>query len=400
MNFDTLNQIIDRYKTTFSTIHDREIYKWRAVQHFQNHWNPDADDFAAMLEESISPTRNLMDSGNYFPRRMLFNYARVEPAALRQVMLDLFDEDADLVSRMHAFQKGIRGINEVHYPGKHHYQDHRAIMVYLTLRYPERYFFYKFTMFKAFAVMVDYPAEVVKGRTATVLHYEQLCRIIRPVLAADNDLIRLHQGRLRRHDFADTALNLLTQDVIYAATLYLRNEIDTRKKQLRIDVVTQHLLARDYTPTLRGRVVNWLENQQTAKAVGDEGELMILEYEQQQLLDWGIRDLAPEHVAKTKGDGLGYDILSYTKDRREKYIEVKATRGVYNATFYISAPELKKSTEKPDQYFLYRLFDMNIQQRTARLIVRPGSLQALCTQPSNYVVLLDATEPVAPVEIK
>ena len=53
-----------------------------------------------------------------------------------------------------------------------------------------------------------------------------------------------------------------------------------------------------------------------------------------------------EHVAKTKGDGFGYDILSYDVINNavvEKYIEVKATTGNSTKPFDISENEVAVS---------------------------------------------------------
>ena len=48
-----------------------ENYKWEAVQWFQDHWDIEADDFAAMLKASLEKTKNLLLSKNNFPRGMI-----------------------------------------------------------------------------------------------------------------------------------------------------------------------------------------------------------------------------------------------------------------------------------------------------------------------------------------
>ena len=59
--------------------------------------------------------------------------------------------------------------------------------------------------------------------------------------------------------------------------------------------------------------------------------------------------------AQTKGDGLGYDILSFFMDGREKYIEVKSTTGPLKTSFYLSKNELGFLGEHKDDAFLYRV---------------------------------------------
>jgi Domain of unknown function (DUF3883) len=53
----------------------------------------------------------------------------------------------------------------------------------------------------------------------------------------------------------------------------------------------------------------------------------VVALEQQQLRDTGHPDLAGRvrWVARDDGDGLGYDVLSFTGDGRERHIEVKTT---------------------------------------------------------------------------
>ena len=61
------------------------------------------------------------------------------------------------------------------------------------------------------------------------------------------------------------------------------------------------------------------------------------------------------HVSQEKGDGLGYDILSFFSDGRKKYIEVKTTSNQVTSSYNISRNELSFLKENPDQSFIYRL---------------------------------------------
>ena len=48
-------------------IHKDEIYKWKAVKVFQDSWDIKAKNFYAMLDNALSESKNLLDSGQYFP---------------------------------------------------------------------------------------------------------------------------------------------------------------------------------------------------------------------------------------------------------------------------------------------------------------------------------------------
>ena len=66
-----------------------------------------------------------------------------------------------------------------------------------------------------------------------------------------------------------------------------------------------------------------------------------------------------EQVSVTKGDGLGFDVLSYNTDGSEKHIEVKTTTDKKNTPFHISQNELLYSKEESSSYWLYRVYDLN-----------------------------------------
>lgn len=95
-----------------------------------------------------------------------------------------------------------------------------------------------------------------------------------------------------------------------------------------------------------------------------------------------------EHAAKTKGDGLGYDILSYDLNGDPKFIEVKTTKGNKNSTFFITRNELEKSKIKKDNYFLYRVYNYNKELEKGEILKVHGDLENICNFPTTYKVTL------------
>lgn len=90
------------------------------------------------------------------------------------------------------------------------------------------------------------------------------------------------------------------------------------------------------------------------KKIGTRGELIVIEYEKEYLINNKRKDLAAKiiHTAKTD-DSAGYDIISYDIDGRKKYIEVKATILLPgSAQFFISANE-KEKAETLTNYLIY-----------------------------------------------
>ena len=72
---------------------------------------------------------------------------------------------------------------------------------------------------------------------------------------------------------------------------------------------------------------NYLEREARNQSLGRAGEVFALEAEHRRLWHAGDRRLADriEHVSATKGDGLGYDILSFEADGREDSLWFQST---------------------------------------------------------------------------
>ncbi|MEJ0089237.1 MAG: DUF3883 domain-containing protein [Limisphaerales bacterium] len=144
----------------------------------------------------------------------------------------------------------------------------------------------------------------------------------------------------------------------------------------------------DSAPRIRTPVRrNYLEMESRNQALGFAGEKLVLEYEHKRLWQAGRKDLANriEHVADSKGDHLGFDILSFETDEREKLIEVKTTRFGSLTPFFASKNEVLVSETRENEYQLYRLFNF---AREPKLFVLPGSLRNTCSlEPMQYSAL-------------
>ena len=84
-----------------------------------------------------------------------------------------------------------------------------------------------------------------------------------------------------------------------------------------------------------------------------------MEVERRRLQAAGQSELANrvEWVARTKGDGLGYDILSFDNAGNEIWIEVKTTNGRKETPYCITKRELHISAQHSENYRVYRVFD-------------------------------------------
>jgi hypothetical protein len=122
---------------------------------------------------------------------------------------------------------------------------------------------------------------------------------------------------------------------------------------------------------------NYLEIEARNIALGLAGEQMVVRYERERLWRAGAKKLADrvDHVSVSQGDGLGFDILSFESDGRERFIEVKTTQFGALVPFFASRNEVDVSEKNANQYHLYRLHKF---LKSPKLFTLPGSLRKTC----------------------
>lgn len=122
---------------------------------------------------------------------------------------------------------------------------------------------------------------------------------------------------------------------------------------------------------------NYLEAEMRNRAIGLAGEELAMHYEHERLWRAGKKDLANkiEHVARSQGDGLGYDILSFETTGRERWIEVKTTSFGALTPFFVSRNEVGVSETTESNYSLYRFFNF---RKEPGLFMLDGPLQKTC----------------------
>ena len=215
-NKSRLKEILTQYKKDFLPNHwKEEKYKWEAIKCFQDNWDVDAADFAAMLSKSLAETDNLLTSMNNFPKGMILGFAKHEPEEVRAMYLDLFDEDKEVYDRIHVFKTKSAILRDKYgKEGDQHYQHENAITVYLWLRYPEKYYIYKFGEVKAVSDVLESGYRFKKGSYRDNLRnfyefYDEICE----ELKQDTELVELFRSQLTDTCYPDPELKTLTFDV-------------------------------------------------------------------------------------------------------------------------------------------------------------------------------------------
>ncbi len=134
---------------------------------------------------------------------------------------------------------------------------------------------------------------------------------------------------------------------------------------------------------------DYLQREAQNRALGFAGEEFALSFERWRLAVLGAGQLAErvEHVARTRGDGLGFDIQSFETDGRPRFIEVKTTSFGERTPFFASANEVRFAKENAEEYRLYRLFDFRAQPRMFEL---EGPIERHCAlDPATYRASFD-----------
>lgn len=229
-NKSILEKVLAQYKQDFVlTQWKNENYKWKAVKQFQDNWDVNASDFSEMLSRSLEKTYNLLASANNFPKGMMSEFAKAAPEEVRAMSIALFDESRDVFERMDEFKHQSSVLLEKYGNGAaQHYQYENAISTYLWLRYPDKYYIYKFSEVKTVASELESDYQFRKGAYAeNIRNFLNLYDEISAALKEDAELVNLLHSHLTDDCYPDPELKTLTIDVgFYISRVFLQKNID------------------------------------------------------------------------------------------------------------------------------------------------------------------------------
>ncbi len=214
-----LQDALSCYKRDFNEKRwNDEKYKWEAIKRFQDNWNIEDPDFASMLAHSLEGTKNLLNSDpNDRPEKLINELAKEDAESVRTMFRELFDESGDVVERIFQFKTEADKLARKYKGEKNKsFQDLNAITVYLWLRYPDKYFIYRYTDAQKTADELGSDAnfskndEKKKARDFFAL-YGEICN----ELKKDDELKRLLNSHLTLDCYGDPKFRTLTQDFGY-----------------------------------------------------------------------------------------------------------------------------------------------------------------------------------------
>lgn len=228
IDLERFAEILALYKVDFaSTTWENEKYKWEAVKHFQDNWDINASDFAEMLDTSLAKTGNLLTSVNNFPKGMIVEFAKAAPEDVRAMFMGLYDERRDYWERINEFKHQSSRLLEMFNPGKNDYQTENAITTYLWLRYPDRYYIYKYGQVRKVAKDLGSDYIIKQGHYAdNVRNHLALYDEINAELRKDDELRRILEENLAAECYPDPEMRTLTTDFCYYISTYLHDHDD------------------------------------------------------------------------------------------------------------------------------------------------------------------------------
>lgn len=268
-NEDKLDSIITEYKKQFiQSQWPKEKFKWEAVKCFQDNWDINADDFIEMLKKSLAKTENLLSSKNNFPKDTIINLAKLYPNEVCKMFIELFDESKNIYERISTFKENSEALfKKPQKIGNSHYQTENAITTYLWLRYPDKYYIYKFSEVVAVSNELESNYIFKRGEFANNIEnffnfYDEICS----KLQSDTELKSMLNSVITDTCYSDPKLKTLTLDVGFFISRYYSNENDS-------DILANEWEPTDYSPKLN--IEDW-ENLLNNPNIFDENSLKVM----------------------------------------------------------------------------------------------------------------------------
>ena len=235
---EKLVAVIAAYKEYFPNHWKDEKYKWEAIQYFQEHWNISAENFLDMFMEATDKTYNLLANMNNYPRGMIKSFAMADQEAVRSMFMALFDESQNLAQRIEQFITSAENLRVKYDDGtwKQHYQTANAISTYLWLKYPDKYYIYKYSEVRAIAREIG--SDFVPKKGGSVSNIENSYKLydeIRKKLASDSELDEIIQNVLNEDCYPDPRKITMTLDVGFFVSRFYNQQKEIDLNSLHSD---------------------------------------------------------------------------------------------------------------------------------------------------------------------
>ena len=279
-----------------------EGYKYKAVATFQKNFNIDAKNLAENIEKSLSDAKNLVQSGYYYPKKMLAKYAERDPKFIKEQFELLFDENINIAGRIDEFIENVN--KKFKTPNIKSFIDYRFLSFFLSAKYPEKYFYTKSSDYRQFAQMINYELDLRGTQGEKYQKLLELAEATRGVLSENKNFLKVHQSIVKNFSYQDPSLSWGTYDFIF-------NVSRERWQELSKDIVKR--------VKFRNNIGNLKEEEYREILESDKFQEDLNEIDTNELLKIAKEYIPPKENYKNK---LG-EIRMRVEDRRQKEIVKK-----------------------------------------------------------------------------
>ena len=202
MNTDRLNGIVNKYIAKADVINGFDNFedsKWLALTNFQERFDIDAPDFAAMFKNAVSGSLRVIEDRTAQPTLGILEIAEHEPETARELFKELFaDDKGDIKARQVRINKFTDSANELlekYAPGKWKLkQEFRSTLCFLALMKPAENYFYRAARSHAFLRYLEFD-EIGTGEDFDLEKYYEYCDTVRGELKKNEELMQLDSSR-------------------------------------------------------------------------------------------------------------------------------------------------------------------------------------------------------------
>ena len=217
-NKEIFNEALDYFKKDFDDNWKKNKEKLQAIKNFQDKWDINADDFASMLYSALIKARSIIEPYSGFSFSALIKMTKDYSEDIRNCFKDLYDENKeDYATRIDTFINNISTIWDRYGDTEHnHYQNYNAISVYMWLRYPDKYYIYKYEASRNASIKLETNYSFTKGKSKeNIANLTKFCDEICNALNEDDELKQMVKQRIDDSCYDDPKLKALTITFIY-----------------------------------------------------------------------------------------------------------------------------------------------------------------------------------------
>lgn len=217
MQLKKIQAAVSKYKTYLKSKNAyKNLHQWEALQHFQDNWDFDTDDFADMYDRSLqnSKTKRLWKREAYFPKEMMLHFIKLEPDYTRHMFHDLFNENKAIDTRVDRFifycDELLRLYKKAN-PNSienNHYHDYGIISLYLSFRYPEKYGLYDFDQFQT---CLQHLGAINIPQVHDLPRFFKLNKTLWTFMQKEKGLMDCHQKRLLAPHYKEHSMLIVSE---------------------------------------------------------------------------------------------------------------------------------------------------------------------------------------------